>query len=73
MFLSANQLLKITGWEVWATSIESNCVTFILKCLDQTADCPVCGSKDNGSLGIRLVAKMSNKQNPCCAMILPDG
>jgi uncharacterized protein with ParB-like and HNH nuclease domain len=26
-----------------------------------------------GSLGIRLVAKMSNKQNPCCAMILPDG
>jgi filamentous hemagglutinin family protein len=26
----------------------------------------------NGSLGIRLVAKMSNNQNPCCAMILPD-
>jgi len=25
-----------------------------------------------GSLGIRLVAKMSNNQNPCCAMILPD-
>ena len=56
MFLSANQLLKITGWEVWATSIESNCITFILKCLDQTADCPVCGSKDNHVHKVRKVS-----------------
>jgi len=56
MFLSTNQLLNITGWEVWSTTMESNCITFSLKCLDQTAICPVCGSTDNHVHKVRKVS-----------------
>ena len=33
MFIFSNQLINIPGWNVWDTNLESNYITFLLKCL----------------------------------------
>lgn len=56
MLLPVNELIQIAGWKVSNTKIESDHITFYLRCLQETDVCPHCGSKHTSVHKVRKVS-----------------